>query len=229
MIIINYTVYSTEDIAAATTAVRQAALARRVARVNRVGRARSVPNLPETLTVRYWQGRAHQPRMAVRPMLRARPDDSPTLCIKRVERLPVSGVELLAMVAHPVLPQDVVGEVVRALSSYFSSYGRVDDELLAATKIRIADAPSQVESKEQRKARVSAKKTSKAVRAAMSVGLKMAPAQTQTDKKVLGLEAVEDFLSEPQKELLKAYRKYAEVMREVAEASAKCNPNNEKE
>ena len=229
MIIINYTVYSTEDIAAAAEAVRQAALARRAVSVNRGSRARSVPNLPETLTVRYWQGRTHQPQMAVRPMLRARLDDSPTLCIKRVERLPVSGVELLAMVAHPVLPQVVVEEVVRALSSYFS-FGRVDlSEQVEATKIRIADAPSQVESKEQRKARVSAKKTSKAVRAAMSVGLRMAPTQTQTDKKVRGLEAVGDFLSEPQKELLKAYRKYAEVMREVAEASAKCNTNNEKE
>lgn len=225
MIITNYTVYSTEDIATAVKAVRQAALTRRGQQVRIPCAAGPVPNLPETLTIRYWQGRTQQPQMTVRPMLRTGPGDPLTLCIKRVERLPFSGVELLAMSAHPVLPPVVVKEVLRALSSYFSYFWVDSKKQAEATKIRITDAPSQVESKEQRKARVAAKKTSKAVRAAMSVGLRMAPTQTQTDKKVLGLEAVEDFLSEPQKELLKAYRKYAEVMREVAEASAKCNPN----
>jgi hypothetical protein len=220
MKILNYTVYSTEDIRAlAEAAEKKASKKTRGARFGRP------VCLPDTLTVNYWKGWAANSAVAVRPDLRLAGAGAAEgqLRIKKPEQLPISEVEMLAMIGSPVLPESITRQIWDALSRACGN--RRAKGFSTKSKIRIVDAPEMVEGKEERAARISAKKLNKALRAATSVGLRMGPSQTQANKRVESLAAVEHLMDDNQKELLSAYREYANGMLRVSAAASKCrNP-----
>ena len=220
MKILNYTVYSTEDIRAIAEAAEKKA-----SKKSRGARFGVPMGLPDTLVVNYWKGWNHNASVAVRPELRLTGTGlhDRQVRIKRPERLPISEVEMLAMLGSPVLPESITVQVWNVLSRGCGNHRAKG--FSSKLKIRLVDAPELTEGKEERAARVAAKKVSKAVRASTSVGLRMGPSQKQADKKAEALAAVEHLLTDDQKELLEAYREYANGMRRVSAASLKCkNP-----
>ena len=210
MKILNYTVYSTEDIQKILTVIKAKE------------RKKGILSRPVSrLVIVYWQGRARISDMNVRPDCPEAPEwGAHVLRIKRPHQLSVSALELLAMqVDQPFLPASVVREVSKALRNLLSDAWRTQG-LKSPPPVRVMPAPDLVDSTVERKRRVGVKKVRKAVKAVISnCGLRMGPSALQLKDKIDRLEAIQDLLSPNETALLGALKTQQAAMQEIAEIS----------
>lgn len=224
MEILNYTVYSSEDIKVLYDALYEY-FQLHPSRLSPSHGPDKVETGCETLIIVYWQGQRREQTVNVKPVITYDPErGGHALRIKRPERLNVAPIELLALQRDEAqLPLGIGREVVKALTTLFG-YGRAGaagSTLLPTPRIRLHVGPDRIETKAEQSRRVKAKKVRKAVDAATSIGLRLGPNIDQLKKRVKVMEEVVGHLDEKQFALLEALRTQLAGMNGVAIAAAK--------
>ena len=217
MEVLNYTVYSTEDLLTLYEAVK----AELGPAHPKDRRRRGDP--PKKLAVVYWQGQRRQPSLYVRPDCAVDPERGcPTLRIRKPDKLSSNPLELLALSSdHPCIPQEAVEQVAGAFSHLIRGWRT---PLPKEYRIRINEMPELMEDSDQRKARVAAKKVRKAMTKATHIGLRMGVTRKQLQAKVDGLAEVEEHLTPAQGKLLEALRAHLVGMDLIQAALADLTP-----